>query len=97
MANTYSQKGLTGKSTRKKVAHVVTHLLAPVLHNDRIEDAKDPINDSTKSGKQAGSLVIHESASSADNFKIAVAIGGKPTDPWFKLSAANITIVTPTA
>lgn len=92
MANTYKDKGLTGKSGRKMVNHGVSHLMVPVVTQVALEKKADPINDATISGKQRGAMVIHEATAAGKALSICVSTGSKEDAVWSSVALATVVI-----
>ncbi|AFP33706.1 hypothetical protein POP72_048 [Pectobacterium phage POP72] len=95
MANTYKDKGLTGKSGRKVIETIALPRLAVVLdETTAVKVAGHPINDATKSGKQEGALVV--SKSSAGILSLAIASGSAPKAAWkYDITEADLSVITP--
>ena len=90
MANSYSSKPITGKSSRKQVQPVSEALMLPVVLKSRATNKSNVINDATKSGKQKGAMVCFDKQ---DTLVIAIAVGGKEDSAW--LSVKVDTAFTP--
>lgn len=87
MANDYSNQPLTGRYDRKQVQPVSEHLMVPSV-NTSIElynPAKQAsvINDTTKSGKQLGAMLVTEIG------VLMLARGGEPTSKWDQTKTAE--------
>lgn len=99
MANNYKDTPLTGKYPRKQEKTAVTALMIPVFEDERFDHGEeqfnklyysaDPINDATKSGKQAGAVLY------TDEHKIVIASGSKDTDHWFQVKFDPAATITP--
>jgi len=80
MANEYSNQPLTGRYDRKQVQPVSEHLMVPSVNTniDLYKPAKQAsvINDTTKSGKQIGAMIVTEIG------VLMLARGGEPTSKW---------------
>lgn len=83
MANDYSTKGITGKSTRKQVPHKSTSLQAALVDPVELAKVASVLNDPTKSGKQEGAVFITKAANGNLNFAIAEDLD--PADKWHTL------------
>ena len=94
MANTYSAKGLTGKSGRKMISHGVSVMMAPVVLDTAVVAKANKINDTTKSGKQLGAMVIRKTVASSA-LTPCIATGSGPTDKWLVPAAAQLSDATP--
>lgn len=97
--NKYSSQPMTGD--HRVPAQVVPSLalMCPVVRKETLLNAKEMINDTTKSGKQAGAMLVHTEINGEDTDQdlpvyIIVAKGSAPTDPWYTCKTNNI--VTPT-
>lgn len=87
MANGYSTKGLTGKSTRKQVPHKSTAMQLGITPVALLTDIGSQLNDETKSGKQVGACIL-----SSTNV-VHIATGSQPGDVWHTMTTG--TAVTP--
>lgn len=76
MANEYSTKGLTGKSSRVQVSHRSTAIQHGVVPVELFAQATSVVNDTTKSGKQDGACFMIPTGI------IHIARGNKETDVW---------------
>lgn len=85
MANDYLTKGLTGKSTRKQVAHKSTAIQHGIVPTAQFADKASVINDTTRSGKQVGACAFNASG------VIHIASGQGETAVWYTLTnGANV-------
>lgn len=89
MANQYSTKGITGKSTRKMTQPRSTALQAAVVSATDLADRDTVLNDITKSGKQPGALFITKAASGGQ-LNFAIAEGTSPIDKWHTLTPDGV-------
>lgn len=90
MANNYSSKPITGKSSRKQLQPVSEALMLPVVSKEEARKKSNVINDATKSGKQKGAMVCLDTSGA---LSIAVAVDGKEDSNW--LSVKTDTTITP--
>lgn len=90
MANEYSNQPLTGRYDRKQVQPVSEHLMVPSVNTniDLYNPAKQAsvINDTTKSGKQLGAMLVTEMG------VLMLARGGEPTSQWDQTKVAEIIV-----
>ncbi|WP_438431073.1 hypothetical protein [Escherichia coli] len=91
MANDYSNQPLTGRYDRKQVQPVSGALMAFPVLQDRLEDSKDVVNDTTKSGKQTGAMFCV----AQDNYRLTIAIskGSNELDNWSMITPGEM--ITP--
>ena len=80
MANEYSTKGLTGKSTRKQVPHKSTAIQHGIVPTAQFADKDSVINDITRSGKQEGACAFNASG------VIHIASGQSETAVWYTIA-----------
>ena len=84
MANSYSSKPITGKSSRKQLQPVSEALMLPVVSKEEASKKSNVINDATKSGKQKGAMVCLDTSGA---LSIAVAVDGKEDSNWLSVTA----------
>ena len=92
MANQYDQQGLTGKYPRPMENTVAGNLVAPVVAKQDLMDKSHVINDTTKSGKQLGAVVI---CLDDEAHSFAIAEGSKPEDKWHIVATDATSQITP--
>ncbi|QFR58610.1 acetyl-CoA acetyltransferase [Escherichia phage vB_EcolP_P433.1] len=87
MANEYSNQPLTGRYDRKQVQPVSEHLMVPSVNTDNAlyNPAKQAsvINDTTKSGKQIGAMIVTEEG------VLMLSRGSGPTSEWDQTKTAE--------
>lgn len=88
MANQYSTKGITGKSTRKMTQPRSTAIQAALVSATELAKADSVLNDNTKSGKQKGAVFITRDSGGLLNF--AIAENGGPKDRWHTLTKDSV-------
>lgn len=72
---------VTGQLTPTAKQPYSSHLIAPIVPQAYLADAGHPINDTAKSGKQKGALVLCR-LTSGGKLVYAFARGSLPTDAW---------------
>lgn len=90
MANEYSDQPLTGRYDRKQVQPVSEHLMVPSVNTNidlyNPEKQASVINDTTKSGKQLGAMIVTEMG------VLILSRGSEPTSKWDKTKTAEIIV-----
>lgn len=97
--NNYSKQPLTGEHRLPSRDTPTLALMCPVVLRGTLLDAKEMINDKTKSGKQKGAMLIHTEVN-GDNpnedlpVYLIVAKGSDPKDDWLSFKT---TVILPPA
>lgn len=74
----------------KDVNTTVIALVAPMVLVARLSEATDVINQTHKSGKEAGAMVLAITAGTAaapTAFELRAAVGSQPADAWVPVTA----------
>lgn len=87
MANNYGNMPVTGRSDRKQVEHKSTAMQAGIAPVALFADIKSVLNDTTKSGKQIGAVIL------SDAHIVHIADDNQPASAWHTLT--NGSDVTP--
>lgn len=95
MANDYATKGLTGKSTRKKVNVAAQHLMLGVELKANFALKAARINDRTISGKRIGAMVLSQDSAGSNMVKPMLATAGLETSKWLTVTDAKAVLVIP--
>lgn len=93
--NNYSKQPLTGEHRLPSRDVPAISLMCPVVLKGTLLDAKEMINDTTKSGKQKGSMLVHTEINGDDPnadlpVYLVVAHGSDPKDNWYSFKTNTI-------
>ncbi len=93
--NNYSNKPITGKSSRKQKKPIASALMVPFCqdegheHGEDIEKRENRINDQTKSGKRRGAMLLTQ------KHGMVIATGSRFNDVWYSYKFEELGVIQP--